>query len=698
MQELVIKRIREVLDFIQCPLPLEKSKYFELLPAIIYWLEENYYDEELSGITMEEVGAFYESFTSLEASKTMNISSENILVGFHQKACVYDAYPLYAFDIHFKVIEYIDRHPNNEHQRPYYVAHYGSLFVGKADEYIKSTGQRLGIGAELFYALKEFYKSDEDDDLLELFESMMNDTWGEKGSYSKICGKRFRKHFSVKTLSPGLAVKKMFQGGVSNAENSAEDTAGNYLTPSWTFNSSADVKRYFYDKAKSFVRQQRVVSIFDYEVVQLHEVKKLIESYLKEKKPISGLLILSSATGIDVEDWVKVINGKCKSIKLSEEKDFYWYRLHKVGYDTKTFKGMEKYSRQAISKVKVVLPAFLRGIVQEIDLPDNISLKIIREHISAFNKLNHLHLTPARLRRFFRAFASDVCNVDEITIAYISDAFAETSITQSFYTRVTANHISNRLADVLSELFNKLGFTDLAMLPEETNYISENYGSRAAPDIDTMVYLFKNIRAMYYSADNLKMRMNWLSFYSYIGLQLTTSLRRLTKNSKSIIADDFSEVILRDKDNNRHYEFRVIRLCDVISEQLKIMQQYRQTLKMPGHITAVDSYFKLTDLLYHIPPRTANKYYEKGIVESQYFNKLGIANNCITMNFCRHFLRTTLKERQLSYEIVDYWLGHMTEGLEMTNKYSFAEMAKVQEEIVRMQGVLIKECGYEVLK
>jgi hypothetical protein len=165
-----------------------------------------------------------------------------------------------------------------------------------------------------------------------------------------------------------------------------------------------------------------------------------------------------------------------------------------------------------------------------------------------------------------------------------------------------------------------------------------------------------------------------------------------------LIADDFSEVILRDKDNNRHYEFRVISLCDVIAEQLRIMQRYRQTLRLPGHDTSVDSYFKLTDLLYHIPPRTENKYYDKGIVEAHYFNKIGIGNNCITMNFCRHFLRTTLKERKFSYEITNYWLGHMTEGLEMTNKYSFAGMPDVQREIVGMQDLLINECCYEVLK
>jgi hypothetical protein len=698
MQKLLLKRIGEVLDFIQCPLPLEKTKYFELLPAIVYWLEANYYDDDLAGITMEEVGACYESFISTEASRTMNISSENILIGFHLKACVYETYPLYAEDIHYKVIEYIDRHPANEHGRPYAVAHYGALFVEKAEGYFKATGRRFDINEEFFLLLKAFYQSDEADNALELFESMMNDTWGEKGSYSRICGKVFRRHFTVKTLSPGLAVMKMFQGGASNTENSAEDTIGNYITPTWTFNSSSDVKRYFYDKAKALVRQQRVVSVFDYEVAQLHEVKKLIENYIKERNPLSGLLILSLATGIDAEDWIKMMKARSKSIKLSEEKDFYWYRLHKVGYDTKSFEGMARYSQETRSKVKVTLPAFLQGIVKDIDLPENISIKLIREHLNVFNASNNLHLTPARIRKSFRAFASDVCNVDEITIAYIANMFAETSITQSFYTQVTANHLSDKLADILSDLFNKLGLIELAMLPEQTNHIKENYGSRAAPEIKTMVYLFKNIREMYYSADSLKIRMNWLSFYSYLGLQLTTSLRRLTKNSKSLIADDFSEVILRDKDNNRHYEFRVISLCDVIAEQLRIMQRYRQTLRLPGHDTSVDSYFKLTDLLYHIPPRTENKYYDKGIVEAHYFNKIGIGNNCITMNFCRHFLRTTLKERKFSYEITNYWLGHMTEGLEMTNKYSFAGMPDVQREIVGMQDLLINECCYEVLK
>ncbi|ADD69426.1 hypothetical protein Dacet_2669 [Denitrovibrio acetiphilus DSM 12809] len=698
MQELVTKRIMEALDFIQCPLPLAKENYDELLPAIIYWLHESFDDDELDDISIEYVASLYEHFTSIEVGKTLNKSDQNILIGFHIDACQHEAYQYYAYEIHHKLVDFDKQYPNNIHQRFYNASLAARVFVASADAYLQRTGKVINIHEIIFSDMLDTIV-EQDEKHIERFDKIMHDAWEEGNSYTRICGKRIRKFFRIKSHGGDNSYLQILSASHSQVEVSADNSVRNYIVPAWTYCPTSEVKKYFYEKTTQFVRQSRVVSIYDYDVVQLHEMKKLLDDYQRRQHPITALLILSALSGVDVDDWSKILRGnKYRSIKLSEDKDYYWFHLHKVGYHSKSFKSMSRYSQNTRLKVKVVLPAFLCELVQSIELPERLSLNDIKEHINAFNHINYTHITPARIRKFFRAFASDVCGQNDLTIAYISNTFAETSFTQTFYTRISAEYIGNRFADVVSELLHRLGFTELTMLPEQACVYNENYGSRAVPEVETMQYIFKNIRELYYSEIKLKEKLNILSFYTYIGLQLTSSLRRIASESKSLIASDFSHVILRDKDSQRKQEHRIVDLCDDIKEQFRILKRYRETVSIAGYITPVYEYFELTDLLYHLGHKDKLGYYDKGTVESRYLSRIGIERNCIVMNFCRHFLRTNLMQKNFDYEIANYWLGHVTDGIELNNIFSFADMPEVQLEIITMQSKLLAECGYEVIK
>lgn len=696
MRQVTLKHdIQKVLKHLQVKeLPLSETEFISLIPAIRLWLDILFEEMNYGAISDEDIASFTFVFGTSHR-KTIQYTHDDGIISFHVRACVYPHYDLYCEDIHIKLLEVQDQYPNNEHNKLYEATLVARHFFNIIEILIPYGNAPKALSREFIDSFFILPLSKESQYLLDRFYDLMFEKWevGVTG-YTRIGGKRVQKRTIFRDPFNMTSFLEHAKASSKEPESVIENTKTIKINPPASFTNTLASKRMQRHAVKNAIQRQRTITMFDYDIAQLYEIKYLIGHYKSsdtdKDRYVATLLIVSAMTGINATEINLAMRKNSRLIKFDTDFRFYYYDLHDIGYENLSFRDMVKNALPTSKVVKIYLPVIIKDMLNRLSPDVAVSSEDIILQLNLMNNLYDTELSEARIRKFFWAYALERCKISKIICSYISNNFTEMTYTQSFYTQVSANEIYDQHSDFVSTLLAETGHSDLASIGESYQKLDDRYGSRAAPTIQTVRYIINSAKSMFVNSNSRQERLNYLSLYTYFGFQIATSIRPVTQVSRTGLSTDLKSATIRDKDSDAFAEFRIIPLCDVISTQIR-------NLFDENNITIPEQPFLITDILLLRKRNGDHIYFERKHLEKMLFDKIGIGKYELSTNFVRHFLRTELLQRHVSYGIIDYWLGHSTEGTELINKYSFADMQKVNAIIVDLQNALLSEVGFEVL-
>lgn len=691
----VSEHIKFTLEYLQAKeFPLSEKEYISLTPAIRFWLGNLFKERDYGDISDEDIASFAFVFGT-NPKKTIHYTKADAVISFHSRGCVYKHYTLYCEEIHNKLLDIQAQYPENEHNKIYEASLEARHFLHILESITSSKELPEHLTEEFINFLLELPLSEQDKRHLEKFYQLMFEDWevGETG-FERVGGKRVQKRTLFRDPFNMDSFIEHAKASSKEPEAVIENTKTIKINLPASFTNTLASKRMQRHAVKNAIQRQRTITMSDYDIAQLYEIKHLIGHYKSsdtdKDKFISTLLIVSAMTGINATEINLAIRKNSRLIKFDSEFNFYYYDLHDIGYENLSFREMTKNAIPTSKVVKIYLPVIIKEMLSRLGPDIEVSSEDVILQLNLMNNLYDTELSEARIRKFFWAYAQERCQISKIICSYISNNFTEMTYTQSFYTQVSAKEIYNQHSDLVSTLLAETGDSDLAAIGENYQRFDDRYGSKAAPTIQTVRYIINSVKNMVVNCNSKRERLNYLSLYTYFGFQIATSIRPITQISRTDLDADLKSATIRDKDSDAFAEFRIIPLCDVISTQIR-------NLFEEGNITIPEQSFALTDILFLRKRDGDHIYFERKHLEKMLFDKIGIGKNELSTNFARHFLRTELLQRHVSYGIIDYWLGHSTEGTELINKYSFADIQKINAIIVDLQNTLLSEVGFEVL-
>jgi hypothetical protein len=235
----------------------------------------------------------------------------------------------------------------------------------------------------------------------------------------------------------------------------------------------------------------------------------------------------------------------------------------------------------------------------------------------------------------------------------------------------------NAAREMVAVEFKEL-MAPVALCPERSSYI----GSPFCPKPECLVVLIKNLRQRLIvnlqqplAADTLIDIHNSYTAYIVVFTAFATGYRSVQAPlSRDTDFDPLSGMlVVADKTDSSYSHARLVPVPEILSRQLDLYRQHRERvieqlwallgIKKPAHflffLSKAGNGTKKSEKLVRVTPVSPTSVTK---------NLRGISN--LPLNLNRHFLRSELRHRGVSAELVDAWMGHWLDGQEPMGRFS----------------------------
>jgi|GEM_PF-2052036 len=235
----------------------------------------------------------------------------------------------------------------------------------------------------------------------------------------------------------------------------------------------------------------------------------------------------------------------------------------------------------------------------------------------------------------------------------------------------------NAAREMVAEEFKEL-MAPVALCPERSHYI----GSPLCPKPEYMVALITNLRQRLVAnlqrpiaADTLIDTHNSYTAYVVMFMAFATGYRSVQAPlSRDTDYDPLSGMlVISDKTDSSYSHARLVPVPKILSRQLELYKLHRERvirqlwallgIEKPAHflffLSKAGSRNAKSEKLVRVTPVSPGSVTE---------NLRGISD--LPLNLNRHFLRSELRHRGVSAELVDAWMGHWLDGQEPMGRFS----------------------------
>lgn len=395
---------------------------------------------------------------------------------------------------------------------------------------------------------------------------------------------------------------------------------------------------------------------------------------------------------------------------LYEQNTWYWVS---IPYQAKVKKPASDVQVMPTSKYLVLdLPLPVQNLLHQTGVsflnidPENAESSI-KKLLAKINKRKHTRLTIDRISNFLLNAIQHQERADITTAMMITGREAYTGTVPAHYTQQQ----SNRLNIIYTEFWiNILGHTQT---PSTLNYsINDIAGSVFVPKKDSLITLVEQLqealegsmRRLKSSPQDLLLQIKYHnSFTRYVALMVAyaTGIRAVTNPIPRFnnIDSDTGLFVLRDKDSEDGYHTRLMWCAPMCVEQLQLYWQHINKVVYTMGSGRPDFYSGLT---YDYNGQSEVFFIQTDkrpiSVTPQVLHAFNDLPCCINLpdNAHRHYLRSTLLERNCPPEVVNAYMGHWSVGEEPWGKYSSLSAYNYRRHLAKHIPFMLDDLGFKV--
>jgi hypothetical protein len=428
-------------------------------------------------------------------------------------------------------------------------------------------------------------------------------------------------------------------------------------------------------------------------------VSKLIKECIKHNTQAAFLIILSLFSGRTVEKLIDkniVFKGKKNHDHISIKFPFKTNEFH-------INEKLQPFVEENLDKIELQLPDFFHGFSER-----NMSVSSIEDMKLLIKEINETYTLRINLGQISQYMTYWMVNnkFDTTLIAIISGRFGKKNKTNKLksevsginYTRVSINKIVEIYNQYLLHLSSLAGFKYSPQRTLLPGSVGSNLVFKKSLFKRLFGYISRRIKEINASIDrDIETEFNIFTIYTLQILNLATGHRPVSDPYQTIqtINLDTQSIIICDKRSNDIIAERFIVLNNIAMKQLNNYLDYLKHLIRD--CTFIDDNIKL-----EFSKILAGEQALFGFIENNEFKR--IKPKLLTekmedifpvpLNWNRHFIRTTLCEKNIHSDLIDLWMGHegiggygLTEFSHLSSS-NLKQIAKKINQIMRDLNIL----------
>lgn len=427
---------------------------------------------------------------------------------------------------------------------------------------------------------------------------------------------------------------------------------------------------------------------------------------------IEAIIVLMVVTGQKIET---ILNFKTYQDRtnfsgmglLYEQNAWFWVS---TPYQSKVKKPALNLQVMPTSKYLILdLPLPVQNLLQQtgmsfFNLDAEYAGDNIKQLLSKTNKNKHTRLTIDRVSNFLLNAIQHCERADITTAMMITGREAYTGTVPAHYTQQQINRLNIIYTNFWESV---LGHTQPPSL--QRHDINNITGSVFAPQRDCLITLVEQLyKALEDSMCTLKSSPQDLlplhnNFTRYVAIMVAyaTGIRAVTNPIPrfSDIDYDTGLFVLRDKDSEDGYHTRLMWCAPMCAEQLQLYWQHINKVVHKIGSGRPDFYSGLTydhngeSEVFFIQADKTPVSVTPQLLHA--FNGLPCSFN-LPDNAHRHYLRSTLLERNCPPEVLNAYMGHWSVGEEPWGKYSSLSAYNYRKHLAKHIPIMLNDLGFKV--